>query len=151
MHGQGIPVRAILDELRRVGAIQLVTPSQKILPKVSLPINPSITHKKIKDFDATAKELLSGLLSPGNGTFVERVSGTRAWSGSVRLTRKRSGPNAIELLRELQSKLTHKQAKHAREDVQKLARLRVSIVYVEALAHLAKHSSKSRRNLHRNR
>jgi hypothetical protein len=149
MHGQGIPIRAILDELRRVGAIQLLTSSQKILAKASVAIGPRITRKRIKCLDSAAMDLFSQLLSPGTDTFVERVSGGRVWSGPAPLVRTKSGANAIGLLGELQSKLTRKQAKRGRENTTKLAHLNITIVYMEAPAHLVKRSSKIRRNLRR--
>lgn len=150
-YGQGIPTRAILDELKRVGAIQILSSSQKILPKLPLAINPRITYKKIRDLDATTDGLFICLLSPSDAAFVEKVSGTKMWSGRVPLVRRRFGPNAIALLRKLQIKLARKKAKHLPEDSQSVAHLSVKIVYREVHDQLAKHSLKSRRNFHRNR
>jgi hypothetical protein len=148
-YGQGIPVRAVLDELKHVGAIQLLTSSQKIIPKMSLAINPRITYKKISDLDATTDELFLRLPSFSDSAFVEKVSGTKVWSGRVPLIRRKFGANAMALLRELQTELALKKAKHHPEDEQHMARLSVKIVYSEASAELAKHSLKSRRNFRR--
>ena len=150
-YGQGIPVRAVLDELKHVGAIQLLTSSQKIIPKMSLAINPRITYKKISDLDATTDDLFLRLPSFSDSAFVEKVSGTKVWSGRVPLIRRKFGANAMALLRELQTELALKKAKHHPEDEQHMARLSVKIVYSEASAELAKHSLKSRRNFHRMR
>jgi hypothetical protein len=79
------------------------------------------------------------------------MSGTKVWSGRVPLIRRKFGPNAMALLRELQTELALKKAKHHPEDEQHMARLSVKIVYSEARAELAKHSLKSRRNFHRMR
>jgi hypothetical protein len=76
-YGQGIPIRAILDELKRVGAIQLLTSSQKIRPKRSIAINPRITYKKIRDFDAATDSVYFCLRSRSDAAFVERVFGAR--------------------------------------------------------------------------
>jgi hypothetical protein len=149
-YGQGIPVRAILDELKRVGAIQLLNSSQKILPKMPLAINPRITHKKIRDLDDTTDDLFLCLLSSSDSAFVEKVSGTKIWYGRVPLARRRFGPNAIALLRELQNNLAQKKAKCV-EDTQTVQHSRVKIIYTEGRTQLAKQSLKSRRNLHRNR
>jgi Family of unknown function (DUF6502) len=149
-YGQGIPVRAIIDELERIGAIQLVPSSRKIVPKMPIAINPRITDQKIKEFDATMGSLFPNLLSSSNAAFIERAVGTKVWSGPVPLLRRRCGPNAVALLRELQSKLAKKQAKHRPKETQKVAQLSVTIVYMEADAQLAKTSLKSRRNLSRN-
>lgn len=150
-YGQGIPVRASLDELKRVGAIQLLNSSQKIHPKTPLAINPRITHKKIRDLDDTSEELSLCLPSPSDVAFVEKMSGTKVWSGRVPIVRRRFGPNAIALLRELQIKLALKKKKYRAEDTQKVAHLSVKIIYREAHAQLPKHSLKGRRNFRRNR
>jgi Family of unknown function (DUF6502) len=148
-YGQGTPIRAVIDELKRVGAIQLSTSSQKILPKMPLAINPRITYKKISDLDATLDDLFFWLTSPSNSAFVGKAFGTKVWSGRVPLVRRSVGPNAIALLRELQTKLALKKAKHHPEDAQQVAHLSVKIVYSEAHGQLAKRSLKSRRNFHR--
>jgi hypothetical protein len=150
-YGQGIPVRAVLDELTRIGAIQLQTSSQTVLPKMSLAINPRITYKKIRELDAATNDLAPCLLNDSNVAFVESVSGAKVWSGSVPLVRRRFGPNAIALLRELQTKLAQKEAKHRAEEAQKVASLSMMIVYRETHGQRPKDSVKSRRNFHRNR
>jgi Family of unknown function (DUF6502) len=150
-YGQGIPVRAILDELKRMDAIQIRASSQKISPKIPLAINPRITYKKITDFDVATSDLFLGLLSSSDASFAEKVSGTKVWSGRVATVRKRFGANATALLRELRTKLELRQAQNAAKDAQTLAHLSVKIVYREANPHSAKQLLKSRRNLHRNR
>lgn len=147
-YGQGIPVRAILDELKRAGAIQLHTSSQKIRPNMSLAINPRITRKKFRIFDAASDDLSLFLSSPSDAA-LKRVSGTRVWSGSVPLIRRRLGTNAIALLRELQSILAVKKAKHGSKGAQSVAHLSIKIVYSETHDQSAKRSLKSRRNLRR--
>jgi Family of unknown function (DUF6502) len=149
-YGQGLPIRAVIDELERVGAIQLVSSSQTILSKMPIAINPRITDQKIKEFDATVDSLFPYLLSPSNAAFVEKVFGTKVWSGPVPLLRRRAEPNAVALLRELQSKLAKKRAKHRPNEIQKVAQLSVTIVYKEEGAQLVKTSLKSRRNFSRN-
>lgn len=61
MHGQGIPTRAILDELIRIGAIQSLTSSQKIRSRMSLAVNPRTSCKKIKEFDDAVRKIFSCL------------------------------------------------------------------------------------------
>jgi hypothetical protein len=114
-----------------------------------LAINPRITYKEIGDLDATTDDLFLCLPGLSDSAFVERVSGTKVWSGRLPLIRRRFGPNAISLLRELQTKLALKKAKHDPEDAQQVAHLSVKIVYREVRAELAKHPLKSRRNFHR--
>ena len=150
-YGRGIPIRAILDELKRMGAIQLLTSSQKILPRTPLAINSRITYKKIRVLDATTDDLLESLLSPSDSVIFEKLSGTKAWSGCGPLARKQFGPKAIALARELQARLARKKARHRPEDAQKVAHLSVKIIYRGAHARLAKPSLEGRRNFHRNR
>jgi hypothetical protein len=139
-YGQGIPIRAILDELKRVGAVQL-TSSQKILPKMPLAINRRITHRKIRDLDATTDDLSLCLLSPSDAAF-EKMFRT-VWSGPAPLVRRKLGTNATALLRELQAKLALRKTEHRPQDSQKVAH--------EAPDQLAKHSLKGRQNLRRKR
>jgi hypothetical protein len=60
-HGRGIPVRAIFDELTRIGAVEL-TASQKIFPKTSVAVNRRITPEVIEAFGGWATDLLSAEL-----------------------------------------------------------------------------------------
>ena len=80
-------------------------------------------------------------MSPSDAAF-EKVSGTKVWSGRVSLVRRKFGPNVIALLRELQTQLALKKAKHRPEDARKVAHLSVKIVYRETPAQLAKRSLK---------
>jgi Family of unknown function (DUF6502) len=150
-YGQGLPVRAILDELERIGAIKLLTPSQMVLPKSTVPINPRITYKQIRELDATTDDLALCLLSNSDAAFAGSVSGTKVWSGRVPAIRRRFGPNAIALVRELQTKLILMEARHRPEETQKVVRLSVKIVYSEKHGQLPEHSLKSRRNFQRDR
>jgi hypothetical protein len=97
-HGQGIPIRAILDELQRVGAVRLLASSQKILPKMPLAINARITHKRIRDLEAATDSLFLCLLSPTDPAF-EIVSGTKVRSGREPRIQGKYGPNAKHWLK----------------------------------------------------
>jgi hypothetical protein len=57
-YGRGIPVRAIFDELTRIGAVEL-TASQKISPKTLVAVNRRITPEVIEAFGGWATDLLS--------------------------------------------------------------------------------------------
>lgn len=86
-YGQGIPIRAIVDELKRVGAIQLLTSSQKIRPKLPLAINSRITYKTIREFDGATDNLNLWLRSLSDAEFVEKVPGAR--EAHARLAQRR--------------------------------------------------------------
>ena len=60
-HGRGIPVRAIFDELTRIGAVKL-SASQKISPKMSVAVDRRITPEVIEAFGCWATDLLSARL-----------------------------------------------------------------------------------------
>lgn len=60
-HGRGIPVRAIFDELTRIGAVEL-SASQKISPKMSVAVDRRITPEVIEGFGRWATDLLSARL-----------------------------------------------------------------------------------------
>lgn len=150
-HGQGIPIRAILDELESVRAIQLLDLSQKIRAKISLAINPLVTFRRIKEFDAALDDFFLSLLNPSDAELAERVSRTKVWSGRASVVRKRFGRNAIAMLQELQAKLESKKERSCPGDPHKLAHLSLKITYREARAHLGKTLPKRRRNFSRNR
>ena len=57
-YGRGIPVRAIFDELTRIGAIEVST-SQRISPKISVAVDRRIKPQMIKLFSSGAADLLS--------------------------------------------------------------------------------------------
>ena len=67
-HGRGIPVRAIFDELTRIGAVEL-TASQKIFPKTSVAVNRRITPEVIEDFGGWATDRLSAELRNSKSTY----------------------------------------------------------------------------------
>jgi hypothetical protein len=67
-HGRGIPVRAIFDELTRIGAVEL-TASQKIVPKMSVAVNRRITPEVIEAFGGSATDLLSAELRSAKSSF----------------------------------------------------------------------------------
>lgn len=74
-YGQGLPVRAVFDELKRIGAIQFTT-SQEVVPKIPLVIHSRLTRKSINDIEATT-EIFLRLLST-SGAASKRVSGNKA-------------------------------------------------------------------------
>lgn len=113
-------------------------------------IDPQITFK-IRDLDAATDDLSLSLLSHSDPAFVEKISGTKVWSGRASAIRKRFRPNAIALLRELQTQLASKKEKHLPKDIREVGHLSMKIVYKGAHAQIAKHPPKSRRNFDRNR
>ena len=62
LYGRGIPARAILDELLRYGAVE-VLPDQRIRAKAAVAAHFSLKHQMVKSFGDSASELLSSMLS----------------------------------------------------------------------------------------
>jgi hypothetical protein len=84
-YGRGIPVRAIIDELKRIGAIEQ-TPQLGICPKASVPVDHRITPKMIREFSREATQLSSmvpkatslNAMEPPKGRAVRRRNFRRA-------------------------------------------------------------------------
>ena len=112
-YGRGIPTRALLDELVRTRAAE-VLPSQKIRAKTSIAIDRGINTQAIKALGDRATELVSTLLSnmkePDNPHFIARVSGWPMPSNALPLFKKELSIKAAEFLAETQESLTQKPA-----------------------------------------
>ena len=65
VHGAGIPLRAILDEMIRMGAVEIV-PSQKVRAISASLSSHSLEAKFIKTFGDRAAKFMSNLLSEAN-------------------------------------------------------------------------------------
>lgn len=80
-HGGGIPTRAILDELIRVQAIELL-PSQQVRARTHVVAHTEITPQMIRAFGDHAAELINTLVSnmrhPDRASFVATASGSAA-------------------------------------------------------------------------
>ena len=78
-HGRGIPTRAVLDELVRSDAVEVLS-SQKIRAKTTFAVDRGFSQQAIKAFGDRATELLSAMLlnmrKPENPQFIASVSGS---------------------------------------------------------------------------
>jgi len=61
-HGGGIPVRAMLDELTQIDAVQIL-PNQKVKATSRLPISTGVTIDAISAFGERGRDLLESLIS----------------------------------------------------------------------------------------
>ena len=152
-YGRGIPVRAILDELFRVRAIEYCGP-QEIFPKKSVATNHQITSRWINILSSEISDLLnSAMRFSGHlpeSDFVGTVAGTEVWSGKGTAFRSKYFTRAQTLFGDLQENLVRKQKKFARATSSPMiGRLRVTISYVEESSNREKSTSKTRRNLRR--
>jgi hypothetical protein len=112
-YGRGIPTRAILDELLRARAVE-VLPSQKVRAKTSFAIDRGINPQAIKALGDRATELLSTMLlnmkEPDNPQFIANVSGSLIASNALPLFRKELSIKGAEFLADIQESLTQKPA-----------------------------------------
>ncbi len=92
-HGRGIPIRAILDEMMRSGAIEM-RGSQEIRPTKSVTIGPRITPQSIQSFADRAAKLFSvtleNLRHPDSSVFIESAARTKISPSSIPRISKRS-------------------------------------------------------------
>ncbi len=108
-YGRGIPTRAILDELVRTRAVE-VLPSQKIRARASVTVNRGLSPHVIKAFGDRASELLTtmhlNIRQPENPRFVATVSGSTPGPKMLPLVRKELSSRSAEFLAEIQDSLT---------------------------------------------
>ena len=104
-HGRGIPTRAILDELLRIGAVELRS-EQAVRLKASLPIDTGLTPRVIKAFGDRVTELMTTLLQnirrPEKAMFVASVSGPKLPQNELPLFRKEIAKRGSDLLTDMQ-------------------------------------------------
>ena len=128
-HGRGIPTRAMLDELIRTHAVD-VLPSQRIRARTSLSVNRGISHQMIKAFGDRATELLSTMLTnmrdPETARFVASVSGSTLKANALPLLRRELSTKSAEFLAEIQESLVQESNKNRSNEVS------VTVYYHEA-------------------
>jgi hypothetical protein len=112
-YGRGIPSRALLDELLRARAVE-VLPSQKIRARTSFAIDRGINPQAIKALGDRATELISTMLSNMRARdyphFIASVSGSLISPNALPLFRKELSIKGAEFLSDIQESLTQKPA-----------------------------------------
>jgi Family of unknown function (DUF6502) len=151
-YGLGIPPRAVLDELIRTGAIELLA-TQKIRAKTSMAGERGMSASVIKAFGDRATELLSTMLlnmrQPEAPKFVASVSGVSILSTSLPLFRKELSIKGANFLADVQESLTGKPSMRASNRRERgSARVGVTIFYHESLD--KKNAKRGIRNKRRN-
>jgi hypothetical protein len=151
-HGRGIPIRAILDEMLRSGAIEVR--GSEVCPKKSVN-SPRITAQSIKSFaDRASRHLsvaLDNLRRPDAAVFIECASRTKLLPRSFPVLRRDFPRKAEELLAELQNALGRMNTGPGISgDVPRLGRLSVAIAYHPIPRKNLKERPKKRRNFRRN-
>ena len=154
-YGRGIPTRAVLDELIRTGAIELLA-TQKIRAKTSIAVERGISARVIKVFGERATELLSTMLlnmrRPEAPKFIANVSETSIQSSSLPLFRKELSIKSADFLAEVQESLARKPGRRVSSGGDRdLARVSVTIFYHESFGkkNAKQYPAKKRRNFRR--
>lgn len=107
-HGRGIPTRAMLDELARAGAVEVLS-SQKVRAKTSVAVDRGVSPRAIKAFGDRATELLSTMLlnmrHPDRAQFIASVTGGAISANTLPLLRKEVSSKGAEFLADIQDGL----------------------------------------------
>ena len=135
-YGRGIPSRAVLDELIRTGAIELLA-TQKIRAKAPLAVERGMSARVINAFGDRATELLSTMLlnmrQPETPKFVANISDASIFPDSLPLFRKELSAKGADFLADLQESLSRRPSgRVAKRKNQGLARISVTIFYHES-------------------
>jgi hypothetical protein len=149
-HGRGIPTRAVLDELVRAHAVDLL-PSQKIRAKTALAVHSGISPQMIKTFGDRAAELLdtlvSNMRSPDKPRFVANISGSTAVANGLPLFRREISSKGAGFLADMKEGLTQPTLKSRSRRSSKVS---VTVFYHESDPRKIMRSLNSkRRNLRR--
>ncbi len=132
-HGRGIPTRAILDELIRAHAVDLL-PCQKIRARTSLAVPSGITPQMIRTLGDRATELIdtlvSNMRSPQNPHFVASISGATTASGALPLFRRELSSKGAGFLADIKEGLDQNISKKNRS--RKSHRVSVTVFYHES-------------------
>jgi hypothetical protein len=151
-HGRGIPTRAVLDELLRARAVE-VLPSQRIRARTTMAVDRGMSPQVVKAFGDRATELLTTMLlnmrEPESAQFIASVSGSTVIPNSMPLFRKELSNKGAAFLADIQESLTQEPSKR---------RAKSSTVSVTIFCHESTHQkpdkktpSNKRRNFRRNR
>jgi hypothetical protein len=107
-HGRGIPTRAMLDELTRAGAAEVLS-SQLIRVRTSVAVDRGVTPRGIRSFGERATELLSTMLQnmrdPDNPKFIASVSGAKIPASMMPLFRKELASKCADFLADIHDSL----------------------------------------------
>jgi hypothetical protein len=151
-YGRGIPTRAVLDELVRAHAVDLL-PSQKIRARTRLAVHGGISPQMIKAFGDRAAELIDTLVlnmrRPENPRFVANISGSTVAPNGLPLFRREISNKGAGFLADVKEDLNQSGSRNRRLQSNKVS---VTIFYHESEPTRASGTSAStskRRNLRR--
>jgi hypothetical protein len=154
-YGRGIPTRAMLDELTRAGAAEVLSP-RLVRAKTSVVVERGITSRGIRSFGDRATELLSTMLQnmrdPKNPRFVASISGSNVSPEILPLFRRELSSKGADFLASMHDSLTRdNKSRLVKAQPKRTSRVSVTIFYNEATrkAKPRKEALKTRRNFRR--
>jgi len=154
-YGRGIPTRAMLDELIRTGAAEVLS-SGLIRVKTLVAIDRGVTPRVIRSFGDRATELLSTMVqnmrNPESPKFIANVSGSNVSPVILPLFRKELASKGADFLADLHDSLYRETgAEVAKKQRSSRSRVSVTIFYHETTpkAKTKKEAIKRRRNFRR--
>jgi len=153
-HGRGIPARAMLDELVRAGAAEVLS-SRIVRVKSSVAVDRGLTPRAIRSFGERATELLSTMLqnmrNPEAPKFVASAAGRNISSTLLPLLRKELATKGADFLADIQESLIRGPIALTKKDRSRANRVSVTIFYHETSrrAKPRKGAVKKRRNFRR--
>ncbi len=155
-NGRGIPTRAMLDELTRAGAAE-VLPSGLIRAKTSVVVDRGVTVRAVRSFGERAADLLSTMLqnmrNPENHRFIASVSTTNISRIEIPLFRKEIATKGADFLADINDSLSRQAPfKVGKQQLAQASRVSVTLFYHETVRKTksSKVSIKKRQNFRRN-
>jgi hypothetical protein len=128
-HGRGIPTRAMLDELTRVGAAEVLS-SRLVRAKTSVAVDRGVNVRAVRAFGERATELLSTMLQnmrdPENPQFVASVSRASISLKLMPLLRKELASKGADFLADIQDSLSRERG-NAIKKAQRSGSRRISV------------------------
>ena len=154
-HGRGIPTRAMLDELTRIGAAEVLS-SRMVRVKMSVAVDRGVTPGVIRSFGDRATELLSTMLQnmrhPESPRFVASISGTNISGPEMPLFRKELASKGADFLTDIHESMyrdTHGGSTKNRRSRSNRASVTVFYHETSPKANVNRGQMKKRRNFRR--
>jgi hypothetical protein len=135
-HGRGIPIRAILDELTRTGAAEVLS-SHLVRAKASVAVDRGVALRAIRSFGERATELLSTMLqnmrNPESPKFIASVSGANITPAVMPRFRKELASKGADFLAEIRDSMFRETTiESAKRRSSRANRVSLTVFYHEA-------------------
>jgi hypothetical protein len=154
MYGRGIPTRALLDELVRTGAVELLD-NQRIRAKTLVAVERGMSARVIKSFGDRGSELLSTMLfnmrRPEVPKFIANITDSSVPKITLPLLRKELALRGADFLADVQESLNRSPfPKTSKSRGKNHSRISVTIFYHESTDNEVKPKlARKRRNFRR--